>query len=395
MNNPKYDTKEIASLRAKNFNCPLVLGSATPDVCDYFLAINNEYKLLELPERANGKKLSESIIVDMTEELKKGNRTIFSDVLREEIINTYKRHEQSILFLNRRGYSSFVMCRNCGESIKCPHCDASLTYHKKTNMLSCHYCGFKMSNPSTCPNCGSDKIRFVGNGTEKILEEVNKILPEARALRIDLDTVGKISDYENAYSIFKNHEADILIGTQMITKGLDFDDVTLVGVINADIALQYPSFDASMVAFNLIEQVSGRAGRAKKDGKIIIQTYSPNNFVIKSAAKHDYLSFYNYEIERRKLQKLPPFSSLIELMIESKDCNFAYEEAKKIAKKLKEVSKDDNVLGPAEAPLFKKNDIFRFVITILADSDILLEEINNIYPIYQNDKNITVNITRY
>ena len=395
MNNPKYDTKEIASLRAKNFNCPLVLGSATPDVCDYFLAINNEYKLLELPERANGKKLSESIIVDMTEELKRGNRTIFSDVLREEIINTYKKHEQSILFLNRRGYSSFVMCRNCGESIKCPHCDASLTYHKKSNMLSCHYCGFKMSNPSTCPNCGSDKIRFVGNGTEKILEEVNKILPEARALRIDLDTVGKISDYENAYSIFKNHEADILIGTQMITKGLDFDDVTLVGVINADIALQYPSFDASMVAFNLIEQVSGRAGRAKKDGKIIIQTYSPNNFVIKSAAKHDYLSFYNYEIERRKLQKLPPFSSLIELMIESKDCNFAYEEAKKIAKKLKESSKDDNVLGPAEAPLFKKNDIFRFVITILADSDILLEEINNIYPIYQNDKNITINITRY
>ena len=395
MNNPKYDTKEIASLRAKNFNCPLVLGSATPDVCDYFLAINNEYKLLELPERANGKKLRESIIVDMTEELKRGNRTIFSDVLREEIINTYKRHEQSILFLNRRGYSSFVMCRNCGESIKCPHCDASLTYHKKSNMLSCHYCGFKMSNPSTCPNCGSDKIRFVGNGTEKILEEVNKILPEARALRIDLDTVGKISDYENAYSIFKNHEADILIGTQMITKGLDFDDVTLVGVINADIALQYPSFDASMVAFNLIEQVSGRAGRAKKDGKIIIQTYSPNNFVIKSAAKHDYLSFYNYEIERRKLQKLPPFSSLIELMIESKDCNLAYEEAKKIAKKLKEASQDDNILGPAEAPLFKKNDIFRFVITILADSDILLDEINNIYPIYQNDKNITVNITRY
>ena len=396
MNNPKYDTKEIATLRAKNFNCPLLLGSATPDVCDYFYAINNEYKLLELPKRANGKKLDESIIVDMTAELKKGNRTIFSDVLRQEIINTYNKHEQSILFLNRRGYSSFVMCRNCGEAIKCPHCDASLTYHKKSNMLSCHYCGFKMTSPSICPHCGSDKIRFVGNGTEKILEEVNKILPEAKALRIDLDTINKISDYENAYNEFKSHEADILIGTQMITKGLDFDDVTLVGVINADIALQYPSFDASMVAFNLIEQVSGRAGRAKKNGKIIIQTYSPNNFVIKSAAKHDYQSFYNYEIERRKLQSLPPFSSLIELMIESKDCNLAFEEAKKITKGLKvKANNQNNVLGPAEAPLFKKNDIFRFIITVLADSDELLDEINKIYPIYQNDKNITLNITRY
>ena len=394
-NNPKYDAKEIATLRAKKFNCPLLLGSATPDVCDYYYATNNEYKLLTLKERANGKRLNKALIVDMCEELKSGNNKVFSKKLQEEIIDTYHKHEQSILFLNRRGYSSFVMCRNCGESVKCPHCDASLTYHKRTNYLVCHYCGYKILNPSKCPSCGSDKIRFVGTGTEKILEEVNRILPDAKALRIDLDTVSKMSDYEEAYEAFKNHEADILIGTQMITKGLDFDDVTLVGVLNADIALSYPSFDASMVAFNLIEQVSGRCGRANKDGKIIIQTYSPKNFVIEAAANHNYEKFYNYEIQRRRLQQLPPFSSMIELMIESKDANIGFMEAKKIAKKLNELSKDSKILGPAEAPLFKKNDIFRFVITILAVEDSILEYIKNLYPMYQNDKNITLNITRY
>ena len=394
-NNPKYDAKEIATLRAKNFNCPLLLGSATPDVCDYYYATNNEYKLLTLKERANGKRLNKALIVDMCEELKSGNNKVFSKKLQEEIIDTYHKHEQSILFLNRRGYSSFVMCRNCGESVKCPHCDASLTYHKRTNYLVCHYCGYKILNPSKCPSCGSDKIRFVGTGTEKILEEVNRILPDAKALRIDLDTVSKMSDYEAAYEAFKNHEADILIGTQMITKGLDFDDVTLVGVLNADIALSYPSFDASMVAFNLIEQVSGRCGRANKDGKIIIQTYSPKNFVIEAAANHNYEKFYNYEIQRRRLQQLPPFSSMIELMIESKDANIGFMEAKKIAKKLNELSNESKILGPAEAPLFKKNDIFRFVITILAVEDSILEYIKNLYPMYQNDKNITLNITRY
>ena len=394
-NNPKYDAKDIAKLRCKSFNAPLVLGSATPDVTDYYLATNGEYELLTLPDRANGKKLAKAKIIDMTEELKSGNRTVFSRELKKEIIDTYNKHEQSILFLNRRGYSSFVMCRSCGESIKCPHCDASLTYHRNTNSLSCHYCGYKTFNPTVCPNCGSDKIRFVGTGTEKILEEVNKILPEARALRVDLDTVSKLSDYENAYQLFKNHEADILIGTQMITKGLDFDDVTLVGVLNADIALQYPSFDASMVAFNLIEQVSGRSGRREKDGNIIIQTYSPNNFVIKAAANHDYEAFYNNEIKNRQLQMLPPFSSMIELMVESKDANLAFEEAKKIVDKLKGVSKSSKILGPAEAPLFKKNDIFRFVITIMAIEDSVLNEIKNLYPIYQSDKNININITRY
>ena len=394
-NNPKYDAKEIASLRAKHFNCPLVLGSATPDVCDYYYATNNEYKLLVLKERANGKKLNNATIVDMCNELKSGNNKVFSKKLQEEIIDTYNKHEQSILFLNRRGYSSFVMCRSCGESVKCPHCDASLTYHKRTNYLVCHYCGYKILNPSKCPSCGSDKIRFVGTGTEKILEEVNRILPDARALRVDLDTVSKMSDYEDAYEKFKNHEADILIGTQMITKGLDFDDVTLVGVLNADIALSYPSFDASMVAFNLIEQVSGRCGRANKDGKIIIQTYSPNNFVIQSAACHDYEKFYNYEIQRRQLQGLPPFSSMIELMIESKDASIAHTEAKKIVKRLNELKNESKILGPAEAPLFKKNDVFRFVITILAVEDSILDYVKALYPIYQNDKNITLNITRY
>lgn len=393
-NNPKYNALEIASIRAKTHNCPLILGSATPNVNDYYKAINGEYILLNMPTRANNKELPKKTIVDMVLELKRGNKSVFSQTLKEKIMDTYNKKEQSILFLNRRGYSSFVMCRNCGEVIECPHCDVSLTYHASTNMLKCHHCGFSRPNVSSCPKCNSSRIRFVGSGTEKILEELNNMLPEARVLKMDMDTVSKTSDYEEIFSTFKNHEADILVGTQMITKGLDFADVTLVGVLNADLALHYPSYDATMTAYNLIEQVSGRAGRGEKSGEVIIQTYKPDHFVIKTAYNNDYDGFFKKEINNRKINNMPPFSSVIEIMVTSENATRAYEEAKNIIYALNSVKIDSEILGPAEALPFKLNDIFRFTVQVKAKEDIVIEKIKEIYPMYQNINDVDLKITR-
>ena len=393
-NNPKYSAIEIAKLRCQYNNCPLILGSATPNVCDYYYATNGEYELLTIAHRANGRKLPESIVVDMTSEFKNQNRSVFSKLLQKELISCYQRKEQSILFLNRRGYSSFVMCRNCGETIKCPHCDISLTYHHHSQTLKCHYCGYTTKNVLRCSNCGSDKIRYVGSGTEKIVDEVNKLLPEAKVLRLDLDTTTNSNFYEEAFNIFKNHQADILVGTQMITKGLDFSDVTLVGVVNADLALSYPTYDATMTCYNLIEQVSGRAGRREKDGKVIIQTYNPHHYVIECVKRHDYEAFYNYEIKKRKMMLLPPYSTIIEIIVSSLDANKAYNEATTIANNLRSVAKSSIVLGPTEALIFKKRDYYRFQIQIQAVEDSVLDKIRYIYPLYQNNKDVDLSITR-
>lgn len=393
-NNPKYNAIEISRLRGENHNCPVVLGSATPNVGDYYYATNGEYELLSLPVRANGKLLPKATVVDLRNELSSGNKSVLSKELQNKLKKCYQNKEQSILFLNRRGYSSFVMCRSCGESVKCPNCDISLTYHANTQSLKCHYCGHQQPNASKCFNCGSDKIRFVGSGTEKIIEAAQNLMPEAKILRVDLDTASKIDDYEEAFYKFKNHEADILVGTQMITKGLDFKDVTLVGVVNADLALSYPLYDATQVAFNLIEQVSGRAGRADKDGEVIIQTYNPNHYVIECASNHDYEAFYKQEIQNRMITQMPPFSTVIEIKVQSHDANKAYEEAKIIVANLKKEAKSSIILGPTEDMIFKKNNIYRFVIQIQAIEDSVLDKIKYIYPLYQNNKDITLSITR-
>ena len=393
-NNPKYNAIDLAKMRAKTYNCPLVLGSATPNAEDYYKALEGEYILLSLPLRANLKPLPKVSIVDLREELKNGNRTPISNELKNALTTCYQNKEQSILFLNRRGYSSFVQCRSCGEVIKCPHCDVSLTYHGKTNTLKCHYCGYQMVNVSKCNKCGSDKIRYVGSGTEKLEEAVRKILPEARVLRLDTDCITKMSDYEESYHKFKNHEADILVGTQMVTKGLDFENVTLVGVANADIALHYPTFDANQVAFNLLEQVAGRAGRAKRDGRVIIQTYDPSNYVIQAAKNHDYEGFYKKEILFRKAALMPPFSESIEIEVIGKNITKVKAEAFHIANALREVSKSSIILGPTEAFIFKKKDLYHYTIQVQAADDAVLDKISYIYPLYQNDKDITLSITR-
>lgn len=393
-NNPKYNAIEIAMLRSKTHNCPLVLGSATPDVVDYYKAITGEFTLLSMPFRANNLSMPSKKVIDMAQELKNGNKSVFSAELKEKIKEVYKRHEQSILFLNRRGHSSFVMCRNCGEVINCPHCDVSLTYHASSNTLKCHHCGYSRPNVSACPACNSSKIRFVGSGTEKVFDELSNLLPEARVLRLDLDTTKKISDYEEIFSAFKKHEADILVGTQMLAKGLDFADVTLVGIINADLALHYPSYKANMTAYNLIEQVSGRAGRGDKPGEVIIQTYKPDNFVIKTSLKNDYEAFFNHEIQNRKLTNMPPFSLVIEIMVTSKDANKAYNETVNILRSLKNVANESEILGPAEALPFKLNDTFRFTIQIKVLEEAVLNQLKEIYPLFQTNKDVDLKITK-
>lgn len=393
-NNPRYNAIEIAKKRSHTHQCPLILGSATPNVCDYYLAIEGEYELLSLPVRANQRDLPKKTLVDLREELKKGNRSVFSEVLKKRLVEVFQRNEQSILFLNRRGHSSFVMCRSCGEVLKCPHCDISLTYHASRNLLICHHCGHKQPNVDCCPSCGSSKIRFVGSGTEKVLEEIQNLLPEARVLRVDLDTTTKAMDYETAFETFKRHEADIMVGTQMIAKGLDFADVTLVGVVNADLALHYPSYTSNMTAYNLIEQVSGRAGRGEKNGEVIIQTYQPEHFVIQTSIRNDYDGFFKRELANRKITGMPPYSLAIEVVIESKKLAEAQAEAYRMLYALRQVAQRSEILGPAEALPFRLNDIYRFTIQIKAVEDDVMDKLHEIYPLYQNHKDVNIKIIR-
>ena len=393
-NNPKYDAIEIARLRSKTHNCPVILGSATPSICDYHKAISGEYELISLKTRANNKPLPNVEVVSLVDELKSGNKSVFSRKLKDAVISNYKKGDQSILFLNRRGYSSFVMCRSCGEVVKCINCDISLTYHANTQTLKCHYCGYQINNVLRCANCGSDKIRYVGSGTQKIEEELQSFIPEAKVIRLDYDTTRGKGDYEKAYKAFKNKEADILVGTQMITKGLDFENVTLVGIINADLALHYPSYDATVEAFNLLEQVSGRAGRDKKDGRVIIQTYNPNHYVIKCVKAHDYDSFYNIEIAKRQITLMPPFSLMYEIMVSSENKQEAYKASKTIYTILAKDKNSSIVLGPNEHSLFKKNSLYRYVIQVQAMDENIIDKIKNIYPTYQADKEVRLSITR-
>ena len=394
INNPKYDAKDVASWRAKKHNIPLVLASATPTVSDYYKALNGDYKLLTMKNRVNGIKQESSLIVDMAEELKSGNNTVFSKALRNEIIKNYENHEQTILFLNRRGFNTFVMCRSCGEVVKCPNCDMTLTYHKSTNILSCHQCGFNIPNVATCPACGSHKIRFVGTGTEKVFEEVKKLLPDAKAIRVDTDNIKTMEEYNSYYEKFKKNEADILVGTQMITKGLDFPNVTLVGLLNASLSLNYPSYDASEVTYDLIEQASGRAGRFKKKGRCIIQSYNSNHYAIKAASIHSYEDFFSEEIKKRKILKMPPFSLAYEIMVSSPDPAKARLEAANIKTSLEMSKKTSLIYGPVKSNIFKVNNIYRYTITVLASDEEILDKIRKIYPLYQQNKDVDIDIRR-
>lgn len=368
---PKYNAIDIAVERAKYHNAQVVLGSATPTLESFAKVIKGIYKLIELKKRANNKALPTVTLVDMNKEKNRNNH--FSKTLTQEIQNTLDRKEQVILLLNRRGYSSFVTCSNCGYVSKCPNCDITLTYHKTSDMERCHYCGYATKRKEVCPECHEKAIEQLGYGTEKIEEEL-KSLFNARVIRMDLDTTGTKGAHEKIISAFRNQEYDILLGTQMIAKGLDFANVTLVGVINADTSLMIPNFRSSEYTFDLLSQVSGRSGRGEKKGTVIIQTFNQDHYAIKLAKTHDYMAFFREEMKIRKTLQYPPYCFLVSIKVISKDYNLAQTESNLIAKRLRENLLNSTVLGPSIGSTFKINNTYRFGIIIKYKKE------DNLYP---------------
>lgn len=363
---PKYDAKEIAKRIAKENNCPLVLGSATPDLITYYKAQQGKVTLLELSKRANNSKLPEVEIVDLKMELANGNRSMLSTKLYGEIEQNLKQHRQTILFLNRRGFSTFIMCRECGYTVKCKNCNISMTYHKTENKLKCHYCGYEENVVTVCPECHSTKIRYFGTGTQKLEQEINKLFPEASTIRMDIDTVTKKNSHEEILNKFKNENIDILIGTQMVVKGHHFPNVTLVGVIAADSSLNIDDYRANERTFQILTQVAGRAGREQLDGKVIIQTYNPDNFSIICAQKQDYKMFYNTEIALREQLKYPPFCDIILIGFNSLNEKEIIEASTRVYNYLKaRLGKQEfYVLKPMPSPIDKIQNRFRWRIII-------------------------------
>ena len=360
-NIPRYNAIDMAKWRSNFHNCPLVLGSATPSIESYTRALKKDYTLVELDQRYNGMN-PEIEIIDMNEEFKRTN-DYFSEKLLTSIEEAINNDEQVILFLNKRGYSGVVTCKNCGETEKCPNCDISLTYHKTSNMLRCHYCGYARRKEKNCKNC-HEELQEYGLGTEKVEEVLNMLIKNAKIIRMDIDTTTKKGSHEKIIKAFQNREYNILLGTQMIAKGLDFENVTLVGVISADISLNFPDFRSSETTFSLLNQVSGRSGRGKKQGKVLIQTFNKDHYAIKYSKYNDYKSFYKEELKIRKKLNYPPFCYLCLLKITSKDYKIASEMSYKIGDYLKKHIKDEIVLGPSTANIFKMNNEYRFQIII-------------------------------
>ncbi len=360
-NNPKYNAISIALFRAKYHDAPLLLGSATPTIESYTRAKLGIYKLLELKERINTN-LPKVELVSMKEEIKKGN-SIFSSKLINKINDRLQKQEQVIILLNKRGYARIVTCHDCGYTDKCPHCDIPLTYHKSSNTMRCHYCGYGKGINKKCPNCNSDNLSTFGIGTQKLEEEIKRIFDGVKVLRMDADTTSKKSSYDTMINDFKNQKYNILVGTQMIAKGLDFDNVTLVGVVNADSSLNVPDFRSAERTFSLLNQVAGRAGRGTKEGEVIFEGFNMDHYSIIMASTHDYEKFYNTEIELRKKLNYPPYCNLSVIEIKSKDENLAFRESEKIKNFL---AKNTNViiLGPAPNSIPKINDYYYYKIIL-------------------------------
>ena len=378
-NVPAYHARDIAKKRAEQYGIPLVLASATPSLESYFHAKNGEYELFTLPERANESKMPEAEIVDMRKELVGGNRSVLSARLKEEIAHNLERKEQTILFLNRRGFSTFVSCRNCGYVVRCEHCNIPMTYHKNKNFMTCHYCGYTTPNPAVCPECGSPYIRHFGAGTQKVEEEVKELFPNATVLRMDVDTTGGKASHQKILEQFEKEKIDILIGTQMVAKGLDFPNVTLVGVLAADLTLNLDDFRAGERTFDLVTQVCGRAGRGEKKGRALIQTYQPESHVLHYAKQQDFGAFYEEEIELRRALSYPPFCDIFSVLLTGNNEQALSAYAAKIANQLRmETLKNDGmnveVLGPGPAVLGKINNKYRYRILLKCEAN---DEVRN------------------
>lgn len=380
--NPKYSTKDIAIFRSEYNNAKLVLASATPLVKDYYLAEKTkEYKLLKLLNKYNDLKLNIKII-DLKE-----NKTLsyFSKELKEKILEKLKNHEQVILFLNRKGYANYVMCASCGEVKKCPNCDISLTYYKNDNQLRCSYCEHSEKYINFCDKCHEKDLNIMGVGTEKLEEELNTLFKDYKVLRMDMDTTRKKGSYEKIINDFKNHVYDILVGTQMIAKGLDFENVTLVGVINADQSLMIPTYNAIENTYSLLSQVSGRSGRSSKQGEVIIQTYNPDNYGILEVVNQDYESFYKKEIDIRKKLLYPPFSNMLTLKVKSINIDLVKEHIIKIYKYLKlNLEETTSILGPNILNIRKLDKKYECSITLKYNKDENLEKIIKFLKTYYN-----------
>ena len=377
---PKYQAKDIATKIAKEEEIPLVLGSATPDMTTYYNAINNNgITLLKLTKRANKSSLPKVGIIDLKQELANGNHSMLSQELYQSIEENLKNKYQTILFLNRRGYSTFIMCRECGYTVKCKNCNISMTYHSYENKLKCHYCGYEEPLVTICPECGSKKIRYFGTGTQKLEQEIHKEFPNASIIRMDVDTVTKKNSHEEILNKFKNENIDILIGTQMVVKGHHFPKVTLVGVIAADSSLNIDDYRANERTFQILTQVSGRAGRENLPGKVIIQSYNPENYSIQTAQRQSYEDFYDIEIELRKQLKYPPFCDIIVIGFSSGKEEDIKKQTSEFYKELLENTKNQlnnlKISLPAPSPIDKIQNRYRWRIIIKGN---MTEELNNI-----------------
>ncbi|MBF2480308.1 primosomal protein N' [Listeria seeligeri] len=394
--NPRYHARDVAIWRAMKYQCPVVLGSATPSLESFARAKKGVYTLIELPSRVNDRAMPEVNVVDMREELRKENRTEFSTELLEKIKDRIAKKEQTVLMLNRRGYSSFVMCRDCGYVVECPNCDISQTYHQASNKMKCHYCGHEEAVPKKCPSCEGEHIRYFGTGTQKVEESLTKLIPEARVIRMDVDTTRTKGAHEKLLRSFRNHEADILLGTQMIAKGLDFPDITLVGVLNADTMLHLPDFRASERTFQLLTQVSGRAGRHERTGEVVVQSYNPEHYSIEFAKKHDFIGFYHHEMQLRKMGAYPPFYYLTMINVSDENEMKAIRTIQEMVNFLRgKLGPEAVILGPVPSTIARIKNKYRYqcIIKYKIEPN-LKQELKTLITHYQKDqqKGLTINI---
>ena len=361
----RYHARNVALWRAQYHQCPVILGSATPSVVSYYHALQGDYTLLEMPRRIFEQSMPQVMIVDMKEELLHGNYSVFSDALSDLIQTTLDKKEQMIILLNRRGYSTFVMCRECGEAIKCPHCEVAMVYHQAQTELKCHYCDYHQPMPQVCPHCGSKKIKFFGSGTQKVEEELRTRFPQARVARLDQDVAMRKGRSEEVLHAFGQGRFDILLGTQMVSKGHDFSNVTAVGVLTADSVLNVPVYTAAERTFDLLTQTAGRAGRGDKPGRVVVQSYNPLNYAIIKSKNHDYVGFYKEEIENREALQYPPFGQMIHMVVRHKDYDKANATAQNIVDALcKEFGPEVEIMGPYDNTVKKIRDLYRVSIMI-------------------------------
>ena len=379
---PRYSTIDIARLRAEYNGCKLILGSATPAVEDYMCATRGDFGLIELNERINKKPMPNIIISDMKEEVKRGNNSAFSRALKQELVSTLEAGNQAIIFLNRRGYAKTVICHDCGYVAKCENCDVSLTYHSEEDCLKCHYCGAKYRMLAACPQCGGVHLRYGGTGTQRVVADLKQLFPSARILRMDNDTVSGKDGHYKILSRFANREADILVGTQMIAKGHDFPSVTLVGILDADMSLHFSDYRSGERTFQLITQVAGRSGRAGMQGKVVLQTFSPENYILRYAVNYDYNGFFENEIKIRQATSFPPFALICRVMVTAEEDAAALEVLKEvyfaIAALKKECESEFIFFNKMHSPIKKLQGRVRYQVLMRLRSKKLLPRIYDI-----------------